>query len=284
MKLRSILVSAGAAALAAAGAARADTGPTGQLTIGQFTYTLTDLAPNDGITPSITFTNPGCCGRAPATVMLSWSQDDTGSLDEVSAEAHEPITYSLNTPGLSLGGSVSGSLDPGTIDMHGYASLDGTAARAGADVEFWSSPLDFLLSPNTALTVTATAHFVADAGPAGRTGSLTSRAQVSFGGEDQNGPFSVVLPATVDMHPGDAPIDRTDVLTGSYANTSAASVSGGLSVYANVVAISSVPEPGQAALFAAGVPLLLLLRSRARRNPGRDSRHERGTSAARDIA
>jgi hypothetical protein len=54
MKLRSILAAAALAALTFATAdTLADAG--GTVTLGQFSYTLTDLDPNDGISPSLTF-------------------------------------------------------------------------------------------------------------------------------------------------------------------------------------------------------------------------------------
>lgn len=267
-----ITLAAATALLVVSGGAGAAS--SGQLTIGQLSYTLTDLDPNDGVTPSISFSDISGDGLAPATVMLVWSHNGTGGNNEVNAEDAQPIRYGYSEPGLSLGGSISGApADPTTLDMRAYARADATDGDgAGTDVEFWSTPMGYVLSPNTSLTVSAVAHFSADGVPAGLRDNFTAEARLSLGGYGTlSGPFSLVFPADMDVESGDGPVDTSEVLTLTYANDSTASVNGGLSLYGTVRAatfgssVSPVPEPGRLAMLGAGLPLLLALRRRARR-------------------
>lgn len=83
MKLRSIL--AAAAAILAHCAASASV--TGQVTIGQFTYTLTDLDPNDG-------------------------------------SSSHPVSVDYTAQGVTVGGSLSGGASLDTASLSLYASTD----------------------------------------------------------------------------------------------------------------------------------------------------------------
>ena len=109
MTLRSILATTAAALLVLPGIACASA--TGHVTLGNFTYSLTDLDPNDGITPSITFLAPGS-GYPPGSIGFLYP-GSYGSIG-VKAVGTEPLSYSVESPGMSLRASVSGLGNPGT--------------------------------------------------------------------------------------------------------------------------------------------------------------------------
>jgi len=271
MKPRVILAAAVAAVLAMPGAARASA--TGQVTVDQFTYTLTDLDPNDGVTPSIVFL-PAGSGSLWSGVSLGYNYNNAPGGANFPAVGTAPASGGLDRPGMSLRGSVSGLGDPGAISLSAFASVDqagGASGDATADASAW---LGFILSPNTALNLAVADHFIASAVgyPNDSIDRLTAELTVRLRGQD--GAFLGTFDDFVGVYGGEDGVDRVGQVVGTYANTGSASLSGTLQLDGNVWAVAvggpvaPVPEPANIAMLAAGLPLLLALR---RRN-GRDTR------------
>lgn len=275
MKLRSIL--AAAAAVLAPCAAHA--GVTGQVTIDHFTYTLTDLDPNDGLAPSITFLPAPTAGASAGsgTLMFQYSAGKVSGSPFIDGAGKPSMAASYTAQGLTVGGSLDGAAALDTASLSLYASAD---QSYGQQVSAWANAnsrwVDFVLSPNTALTIQADAHFAGEI-----TGADMNRLDMEGGlwltGEDANqNAVSHYFTADAGILPTPTPaFDRIESVVGSYANATAASFSGQLLMFAMVDALAlpaavtaPVPEPARGAMLAAGLPLLLILRGRARPRPG----------------
>lgn len=272
MKLRSILATAAATGLLASGAARA-AGPaaTGSVSFGQLTYTLTDLDPNDGVTPSITFL-PLSTSGSPGSVNLEYFAGSGWKSDNVAEVGRQPVAASLSGSGVTVSGSFSGLDDPGAWSLDAYGSVTGGASgqlEASTD----SGEQDFVLSPHTSLTVTATAHEALTIDPGASLANYSTGALLTLLAQDPAGQLSYVA-SPYSLDGARAPYDFTASTSVTYANGNASSVDGSVYLSTDVTLIfagstvSPVPEPAQLMLFAAGLPLLLGLRRRARRAGG----------------
>lgn len=276
----SVLAAAALAALSFVTAnASADAG--GTVTLGQFSYTLTNLDPNDGITPSITFLPAPTTGASAGAGMLlfEYSAGKMSQSPYVDGAGKQPVSADYVAQGLSIGGSLNGTVSLDTASLSLHASAD---QSSGQEVSAWATAnsrrVDFILSPNTALTVQANVHFSGAITAGGDLNRLDMDGDIWLTGEDANGdPVSQYFTTDTGFLSGPTPaFDRIASLVGSYSNASAASFDGSLLLYATVDALSvpsattspglpaPVPEPANLAMLAAGLPLLLALRRRAR--------------------
>lgn len=270
MRLRSIPVTVTATVLLASGAARA-AGPavTGEVTFGQLTYTLTDLDPNDGVTPSITFLPWSTTSGSPGSVNLEYFAGSGWKSDNAVEVGRQPVAASLSGSGVTVGGSFSGLDDPRAWSLDTYGSVTG-GASGQLDASTDSGEQDFVLSPHTSLTVTATAHETLTIDPGTSVANYQTSALLTLLAQDPAGPFSYVA-APYSVAGDRAPYDFTASTSVTYANGNATSVDGSVYLSTEVILIfagstvSPVPEPAQPMLFATGLPLLLALRRRARR-------------------
>ena len=277
MKLRSIL--AAAAAILAPCAASASV--TGQVTIGQFSYTLTDLDPNDGVNPSITFLPPATAGTsaAPGSLLFSYSAGNVGGSHYVEGSERDCVSAEYTEQGLTVGGSLSGTaaLDTASLSLH--ASTD---PSFGHDVSAYATMhsrwVDIVLSRYTALTVQAQVHFAGEVTGSGLYNRLDMDSNLWLNGQNADDCcVSQRFSADSGYFTGPTPaFDRIDTILGTYSNNNASSFEGSLLMYGSIDALSDagtvtvppppVPEPANVAMFAAGLPLLLIVRRRARRN------------------
>jgi hypothetical protein len=282
MKLRSIL--AATAALLASCAVHA--GVTGQVTIGQFSYTLTDINPNDGIAPSITFLPTPSTGPSaePGVLLFSYSAGNAGASHYVEGAGSQPVSVDYTETGLTVGGSLSGTgvLDTASLSLH--ASTD---PSFGQDVSAYATMqarfLDFVLSPHTALTVQAQLHFAGEVTDSGTYNRLKLDGNLWLSGQNADDCcVSQRFGAGSGLLAGPTPaFDRIEAILGTWSNNSASSFQGSLLMYGSLDALSEangvtvpappVPEPAIVAMLGAGLPLLLALRRRALRT-GRGAR------------
>lgn len=273
MKLRSIL--AAAAALLAPCVASAD-GVAGQVTLGQLSYTLTDLAPNDGINPSITFLPLSASIGSPGSITLLYEAGGGWQQDLERGVGREDLNGKLSGSGITLRGSATGLSDPATWTLIAYAGSAASLERpTNIDAMVQSGQQAFVLSPHTGLSVTVTGHETWTADPDARPTNFSTDARITLTALDPLGQISSTA-SPDSWWFGRAPYDTTATATVSYDNTNAVSVNGSVDMSADVVIIQPpvstppVPEPTNIAMYAAGLPLLLALRRRASR-PGAES-------------
>jgi hypothetical protein len=271
MKLLAILAAA-AASLCAATAAAGTT--SGNASFGPVTFTLTDLDPNDGIAPSITLLPLSGSAASQSEIDLDYF-DGGGQQDaQLLASDGTPLTLNRTTPTGSLEASVTGLADPATWNLTADAKVDTTGdqyitASAGA----FSPMQDFVLSPNTELSISASSHMSGTIPVDGESNQLIGNAYILLNVPDALGPhYTFSAPASmVLMSAMTAPTyDYATPLVLTYDNNSAQSVSASFQLYTSIDAkhvagALPVPEPAELDMVAAGLPLLLVLRRRARR-------------------
>jgi hypothetical protein len=263
MKLRSILAVALLATPCIAGA-----GVTGQATLNNFSYTLTDLDPNDGVTPSITFLPVPTAGASAGAGMLmfDYSAGNVRASPIIDGSSSQPMSADYTAQGLTIGGSLSGAASLDTARLSLYASTDPSFGHdASAYATGNTRRVEFVLSPYTSLT---------DSGEYNR---LSMDGDLWLTGEDANNCcVSQRFTADAGFLSGPVPaFDRIDTILGTYSNDSASSFQGELLMYGSIDALSAasavtaptppVPEPANVAMLGAGLPLLLALRRRSLR-------------------
>lgn len=250
---------AAAALLAAPSVASA--GVTGQVTLNNVSYTLTDLDPNDGVTPSITFLPTSQSGA----IVLQYSPGNA---------SHTPggdgSSDGYQAPGMSVGGSFSGL---GSLTSASLTAFAGADQAVGQRVTAWASTnsgwFDFVLSPHTALSISADVQFSGQVTAGGDANRLDMDGDIWLTGEgDSSGVSRQFSTDSGTLRNPTAPFDWMASVLGTYANDSAASFPGSLLLYTTVDALSvpsavtappPVPEPANIAMLAAGLPLLLAL-------------------------
>jgi hypothetical protein len=270
MKLRFVLAAAGAVLAPCA----APAGVSGQVTLGQFSYTLTDLDPNDGVKPSIVFLAPGSAYQ-PAWVRVQWESGAAMSEATTQSVDKAPVSQSHVTPLVTLAASATGLADLGTTSLHAEVSDEndpfGSAGGLTADAVSGLEP--FVLSPHTALNVSASVHISGDARPGNEMDIVGMGGWVILQGADgiPLAMFTNDPVPSLNGNGGPYDVDTVAPLTGTYVNDSALSINGSLQLSAGLTAsvfwfAEPVPEPANIAMYAAGLPLLLALRRRVRRS------------------
>jgi hypothetical protein len=249
MKLRSILATAMVTVLLAPGVHAASPAVTGQVTF-----------------PPLSATN-----GEPGAVLLTYEIPGGWKNDFHFGVGRESLTYSLSGPDETLSGSASGLDDVHTWAINAKASASFADGEPNLiDAKAFSGAQAFTLSPHTGLTVTVTTRRTWSVDPGASFNVFATDAYLVLAVQDPLGPINTY--ATPGGGPlGSASYDITENAIATYANNNAASVTGSVELYADVLIghagspVSPVPEPGPFALYAAGLPLLLALRHRARR-------------------
>ena len=222
--------------------------------LSNFSIQLIDLAPDDGIPPTITFVPGNSAGSA-----IAGSQLVENTFPDPFAENSESVANGSGSASASLAGDPLGGSATITTAATALGDPHMAFSQAEGDVEF--GELSFTLSPHTEVEMNATLTLDADV-----TQAVIGLA-VAEGGYDFFGPagdpeFFISIEA--EDFPGYEHVDDTQSLFATYTNDTDAAMDvgfdGGVQSYANV---NEVPEPATWLLLMAGL-LAGLARPRAR--------------------
>lgn len=228
----------------ATASAHADTAVQATATIGNFSYQLIDLAPEDGIDPWIALSPDQYYGYA----LLYGTSDLT------------PVTTSLNRFDAGTISAVSPGATAASSGLahEGVVSLNLSANSASV---YTQDRLDFVLSPNTLAVFYANADINGTFDPNAFAMSSDARLYSEV----------VVAPGTgvqrnTSVLANYDPIDMQAPLTIA-VRSDANGLEGDIRLTASITAeaLSPVPEPAEAAMLLAGLALLPAWRRRARR-------------------
>lgn len=253
-----------AAALAVAASGGAHAAASGSAAITGFTWSLVDLAPDDGIAPALVI--GGVTGSSTSSVTSSLGDGDT---------AVQPVNFATTAAALNnaLGGGTAATFADGARVSAALAS--GVPGRTVFLVASGTPQNgDFVLTPHT--TVTFSAWFEG-AAAADANGSAYASGAINVLVADISSTHQRQASATgsADQASGELHV--------SFANASDQWVSGHLNAYAQATLDTTlpVPEPGRAALLAAGLAALAWRVRAQRRGAGAAARAAAGALAGR---
>ncbi|MDM5177817.1 PEP-CTERM sorting domain-containing protein [Massilia sp. DJPM01] len=281
-----------AATLASPLLAHAQVRAEGSLT--NFSYTLIDLLPNDGIAPSLSIVTPqGNAGRASVSGSLRqfdtvepWFDDDRS---QSTALYNRGLNVSLATPVGTARGSLTGT-DFHSLQLHTVASTTSTpAASRMAAGKIGLNITEFVLSPGT--RVSFFADFTGSASvtlPEGEVHQAYQdyaeiKAQGSLNANIQNRPGEYVYVSNFtnleawNGLPGESPASERFSLTLDNQSAFSADLRLQYDLHATVQAMKArevpptpVPEPATTAMLVAGLALVAGAVRRRRKVRGKD--------------
>jgi hypothetical protein len=270
---------------------------TSSATAGPLTFTLYDLAPNDGITPSISFLLPasgltnGVSGEV--TTFFPFQHPSppewiTDSYAHQSTTAYGPVSGSVSQPMVSAASSISsgGTATSMLLSASGQASggpggWTSFSSGAGSSVSFALSPytlVSFSVAASVhATTVGQTTDFTSD-DATGQVQLIVSGSPPATSGNGQGGgqysTDNLFIHASYHLDPlsgvwiGEN-VSDSGLLGGSYTNATNASKTGSLSLSVGANGdgsmVTAVPEPDAGLMMAGGMGVLALLARLSRR-------------------
>lgn len=246
------------------------------VSITNLTFTLIDLAPLDGIAPSVQFLNGAGLPDASwfANVYTS-SWNPEGNVNESNSDHELPIgTASILSPNEAgtnnSDGQLSVVMTASSLHLNASTAMDAASAATGLerfaaasihpnyalDWDHWSTSFRYTLSANTALRIQGQYQLSAQAQGDETTGHASALAFLDFSGDSPATSFS--LSQSVGSRLFDFPGSQTGAFDFFLGNKSGEIGAGNLtlSLAANVQVAglaSSVPEPTSIALMLAGL-------------------------------
>lgn len=216
---------------------------------------LIDLAPDDGIPPSITFTPGTTFGQA-----VAGTENHYQELPDPFAENSESTTNSQGTATASLVGDPRGA--GATITTGATAIGDTSTTQNEAYGYVFFGETGFTLSPHTEVEFAGTATVTADVSNVPKSRADASVAFNFFSGA---GDSRTALTIEADALPGQNHVSATQFLPATFTNNTDAAldVLFGAGVTATAV-LNAVPEPPSGLLLAIGAALVLLWSRRTR--------------------
>lgn len=247
-----------------------------------FSVTLYDLAPSDGIAPSISYLlQPyGSFVSTSANDSAAGSQSGTAFSLMPFGPASSTSTAGVAAATATVAGSLGSSLMMSAAGSAGGAALPGFGSSFGADAYFGNFSLGFTLSPFTLAVFQGSIELLAQTTLGAEPGdfffnteSASANASISVsgpapgggsGGQNSSDGRSIFASFQQVFNPntgnfefiGETQTVSGVSLAGSFTNFSAGTLQGNLQVNTNVSGFSSVtvvPEPGTWALWLAGL-------------------------------
>ncbi len=224
--------------------------------LSNFQVHLIDLAPDDGIAPSITFTPGKTFSQA-----VAGNENHYQELPDPFAENFESTANSQGSANASLVGDARGAGATITTGATALGDSGTTQNEAYAWVFFGES--GFTLSPHTEVEFAGTVTLTVDVSDVAK-----SRADASVGFEFTSfaGPFGEFLAIEANALPGQTHVSETQFFPVFFPNNTDVAqdvVFGG--VVESRAVLNSIPEPPAGLLLATGSALVLL--SSRRRRP-----------------
>jgi hypothetical protein len=242
MKLRKLLGAFALGAISLSGSAYA---AGVQTAVNNYGFKLIDLAPNDGIAPSISFTS-------------TFSQT---FIDFCNCGTDQAVNFGFDFPStVQVNGNLDGVDAGASITANNYLSrvssgFAGTDARVST-----SSDVSFTLSANTKLVFYGTLDST-QSSATGEHGWVSGSAAVGLydaGYTKLSGFEHTFSHGLADGH-----TPYSEYFEIAYSNTDASEFSGNLGINSGVsMSVSAVPEPSTYAMLAAGLGLIGFLRKR----------------------
>lgn len=238
----------------------------GRVTNSQFSYSLIDLDPEDGVTPSISFQPVQSFPQEAPWGRYNYWEGAVFSGEDLVGSGPGPFSLAMREPHARVDGRARGEA-PESLALELAVRADGAAAGKDLRVNSFVVSLSqgFVLSPNTGIIIESRGNFW---GKVDRLGEFfDGGGQLSLTSFDADGNRSTwgrgeFLLAS--LEPGESgEVDRDYLVDTMYWNQSSEAVEGTLDLSVFAYAVSPVPEPAPLALAAFG-SLLLLLRARRR--------------------
>lgn len=242
MKLRKLLSALALGAISLSGSAYA---AGVQTAVNNYGFKLIDLAPNDGIAPSISFTS-------------TFSQT---FIDFCNCGIDQAVKFGFDFPStVQVNGNIDGVDAGSSITANNYlarvsSGFAGTDARVST-----TSDVSFTLSANTKLVFFGTLHSTQTSN-ADEQGWVSGAASVNL----YDGSYSRLdgFEHTFSHGLSDPHAAYSEYFEIAYSNSDATEFSGNLGIGSNVsMSVSAVPEPSTYAMLAAGLGLIGFLRKR----------------------
>lgn len=141
---------------------------TGQVSHGNLGYTLFDLDPDDGVTPSLDFLpTPSAAEERSGNLAAAIAVHRPGKSAEGERSGDDlgPFSYALGIPGAAgFTLSASGRGDPGAVDIGVEAWADAPSDGSTSFGHGWiqNDALGFVLTPNTRVSFSSAGSYAAD--------------------------------------------------------------------------------------------------------------------------
>ncbi|NHZ82458.1 PEP-CTERM sorting domain-containing protein [Massilia sp. CCM 8695] len=261
--------------------------------LSNFSYTLIDLLPNDGIAPSLSIVTPqGYAGGASVFGSLSQSDSVEPWFDDARSQFTAPYDRDLAVGLATSVGTARASLtgtDFHSLQLHTVASTAGTpAASRHAKGQSGLNITEFVLSPGTRVSFFADFTGSALITPEGEAHQAFRdyaeiQARVSLNANIQNRPGEYVYVSNFinreawNGHPGESPASERFSLTLDNKSAFSADLSLKYDLHATVQALKAtevpptpVPEPATTAMLLAGLALVAGAVRRRRKIVGKD--------------
>jgi hypothetical protein len=242
MKLRKLLGAMALGALTLAGSAYA---AGVQTAVNNYGYKLIDLAPNDGIAPSISFTSTF------SQTFIDFCNCGTDQASDFGFDFPSTVQVQGNIDGVDAGSSIS----PSQYMARASASVAGATGQVKS-----TSDVSFTLSANTKLVFYGTLNSNYS-NSAGESGSVSGSASMNL----YDGSFNKLSGFEHSFSHGlsDPHAPYSEYFEIEYSNSGANEFAGNLGISSNVgIAVSPVPEPSTYAMLAAGLAFLGFMRKR----------------------
>lgn len=229
-------------------------------TLSGYTFELVDLDENDGITPSVTYNN--ITRQISGILNVGQGVSQSFAINEINTDS---LSETLSETNSTVSSFSNGSLSSASLGSNGSTSGLNSDGFSGAYSGFSNDLLDFTLSPQTQLKISAESNITRESTVAGEFSQSFSQLQLfSFGfiSADTHNPNSLTDTFS---------LNETMMLSILFDNFSNSAFNGILSSYTQVAgesfaAPSAVPVPAALPLMASALGAFGIARRRKQKS------------------
>ena len=248
--------------------------------LSNFTLSLIDLDPADGLSPAVAVVSAGNFSELSNTVFFGSVSSQSRLLRGITpfdALAANLTVSTVASFASIVGGAAEAPWQGALLQAEGWLfNLPGSGVAAplryfSAGITASSSDAGaafFLLGPYSAITMSATAQVTVSKDFAAPVGSTVGEAVVASAGLELSRPFvdnGMTVIERIDLNDAGQMLTRSATVTAAIYNHSANSIPVALRAFVGIDGtsqIAAVPEPKTWALWAAGLATMLALRRR----------------------